>query len=169
MSGSYHYTLGERTYRFDSLAEVMAKATPARSGDRLAGVIADSAEERVVAQMVLAELPLKLFLEDLLVPYEDDEITRLIVDSHDREAFETISHFTVGDLRNWLLSDEASDEVLERLRPGITPEMAAAVCKVMQPGSDSRCTQMPRDQRFSQYDRSARPSVDTVAAQSSNR
>jgi len=131
MSGSYRYTLGERTYRFDSLAEVMAKATPARSGDRLAGVIADSAEERVVAQMVLAELPLKIFLEDLLVPYEDDEITRLIVDSHDREAFETISHFTVGDLRNWLLSDEASDEVLERLRPGITPEMAAAVCKIM--------------------------------------
>ena len=76
MSGSYRYTLGERTYRFDSLAEVMAKATPARSGDRLAGVIADSAEERVVAQMVLAELPLKIFLEDLLVPYEDDEITR---------------------------------------------------------------------------------------------
>ncbi|MBS62716.1 ethanolamine ammonia-lyase subunit EutB [Salinisphaera sp.] len=131
MSGSYRYSLGERTYRFDSLAELMAKATPARSGDRLAGVIAESAEQRVVAQMALADLPLATFLEDLLVPYEEDEITRLIVDRHDRQAFETISSFTVGDFRNWLLSDEATPEVLDALRPGITPEMAAAVSKIM--------------------------------------
>ncbi|MES1930131.1 ethanolamine ammonia lyase large subunit [Salinisphaera dokdonensis CL-ES53] len=131
MSGKYRYTLGERTYGFANLAEVMAKATPERSGDRLAGVIAESAEERVVAQMVLAELPLKTFLEEPLIPYEDDEITRLIVDDHDAHAFQTIAHLTVGDFRNWLLSDDSPPEVLEQLRPGITPEMAAAVSKIM--------------------------------------
>ena len=131
MSGTYRYTLGDRTYRFAHLAEVMAKASPARSGDRLAGVIAESAEERVVAQMVLAELPLKTFLNEALVAYEDDEITRLIVDDHDASAFETIAHLTVGDFRNWLLSDDSTPEVLEKLRPGITPEMAAAVSKIM--------------------------------------
>merc|ERR1712115_227197 len=105
---NYRYTLGDRTWRFSGLAEVMAKATPARSGDRLAGVIAETAEERVVAQMVLAELPLKTFLEDLLIPYEADEITRLIVDSHDAQAFAPIAHLTVGDFRNWLLSDDTT-------------------------------------------------------------
>ncbi|MFC3104390.1 ethanolamine ammonia-lyase subunit EutB [Salinisphaera aquimarina] len=131
MSTRYRYTLGSSTYQFADLAEVMAKATPARSGDRLAGVIAASAEERVVAQMVLAELPLKTFLDDVLVPYEDDEITRLIVDSHDAEAFAPISHFTVGDFRNWLLGDATTPAVLEDARAGITPEMAAAVSKIM--------------------------------------
>jgi len=127
----YQYTLGERTYRFDGLVDVMAKATPARSGDRLAGVIARSAEERVVAQMLLAELPLKRFLEEPLVAYEDDEITRLIIDSHDAAAFAPISHLTVGDFRNWLLGDHATPEVLASIRPGVTPEMAAAVSKIM--------------------------------------
>ena len=109
----------------------MAKATPARSGDRLAGVAASSAEERVVAQMCLAEIPLKQFLNETLVPYESDEITRLILDEHDAAAFAPVAHLTVGDFRNWLLSDHATPAVLKALRPGLTPEMVAAVSKLM--------------------------------------
>lgn len=109
----------------------MAKATPARSGDYLAGVAAQSSEERAIAQMTLADVPLKVFLEDLLIPYEKDEITRLIVDSHDLVAFQPISHLTVGGFREWLLSDQVSSERLEQVRLGITPEMAAAVSKIM--------------------------------------
>ena len=109
----------------------MAKATPARSGDRLAGVIAETAEERVVAQLCLAELPLKTFLEDVLIPYEQDDITRLIIDEHDPVAFLPIAHLTVGDFRNWLLSDLATPAMLAQVRAGITPEMAAAVSKLM--------------------------------------
>ncbi|WP_447926856.1 ethanolamine ammonia-lyase subunit EutB [Vreelandella sp. EE27] len=131
MAGNYHTQVGSRCYRFKSLAELMAKATPARAGDRLAGVMAQSAEERVVAQMVLAELPLTTFLSEALIAYEDDEITRLIIDDHDVSAFAPIKHLTVGDFRNWLLSDQATPEVLERVRAGITPEMAAAVSKLM--------------------------------------
>jgi ethanolamine ammonia-lyase large subunit len=127
----YSYTAGHQTWHFESLAEVMAKATPARSGDRLAGVIARSAEERVIAQMVLADVPLKQFLTEALVPYEEDEVTRLIIDEHDAQAFSAISHLTVGDFRNWLLSDMATPEVLTGVRAGITPEMAAAVSKIM--------------------------------------
>jgi ethanolamine ammonia-lyase large subunit len=127
----YSYTAGQQTWHFENLAEVMAKATPARSGDRLAGVIARSAEERVIAQMVLADVPLKQFLNEALVPYEEDEVTRLIIDEHDAKAFSAISHLTVGDFRNWLLSDMATSEVLEGVRAGITPEMAAAVSKIM--------------------------------------
>ncbi|WP_447529751.1 ethanolamine ammonia-lyase subunit EutB [Vreelandella sp. TE19] len=131
MAGNYHTQVGSRCYRFKSLAELMAKATPARAGDRLAGVMAQSAEERVVAQMVLAELPLTTFLSEALIAYENDEITRLIIDDHDASAFAPIKHLTVGDFRNWLLSDQATPEVLERVRAGITPEMAAAVSKLM--------------------------------------
>lgn len=131
MSYSYKFTLGSRVFGFKSLAEVMAKATPPRSGDRLAGVIAGSAEERVVAQMVLADVPLKRFLNEVLVPYEADEITRLIIDNHDLSAFQPIAHLTVGDFRNWLLSDAATPDVLAQVRAGIIPEMAAAVCKIM--------------------------------------
>ena len=131
MTYAYKYTLGSKVFGFRNLAEVLAKATPARSGDRLAGVIALSAEERVVAQMLLADIPLKTFLNEALVPYEKDEITRLIIDSHDLLAFQPIAHLTVGDFRNWLLSDAATSEVLTRVRAGITPEMAAAVSKLM--------------------------------------
>ncbi|QQK64685.1 ethanolamine ammonia-lyase subunit EutB [Cobetia sp. cqz5-12] len=131
MSREYRYTLGSQVHRFASLAELMAKATPARSGDRLAGVIAETAEERVVAQLCLAELPLKTFLEDVLIPYEQDDITRLIIDEHDPVAFLPIAHLTVGDFRNWLLSDLATPAVLAQVRAGITPEMAAAVSKLM--------------------------------------
>lgn len=127
----YTHIVGAKTYRFRDLKDLMAKATPARSGDLLAGVAASSAQERVVAQMVLADVPLKTFLSETLVPYEDDEITRLIVDSHDAQAFAPISHLTVGDFRNWLLGDEVDSTVLSALAPGITPEMAAAVSKIM--------------------------------------
>ncbi|KPM79542.1 ethanolamine ammonia-lyase subunit EutB [Cobetia sp. UCD-24C] len=131
MSREYRYTLGSQVHRFASLAELMAKATPARSGDRLAGVIAETAEERVIAQLCLAELPLKTFLDDVLIPYEQDDITRLIIDEHDPVAFLPIAHLTVGDFRNWLLSDLATPAVLAQVRAGITPEMAAAVSKLM--------------------------------------
>ncbi|PWQ97299.1 ethanolamine ammonia-lyase subunit EutB [Leucothrix arctica] len=128
---SYRYVLGTRTYSFSNLADVMAKATPARSGDYLAGVAAESSEERAVAQQVLAEVPLKTFLSEALIPYEEDEVTRLIMDEHDLDAFSPISHLTVGDFRNWLLSDAATSDSLTSIRAGITPEMVAAVCKIM--------------------------------------
>ena len=115
MSGGFRYTLGDRTYRFGTLAELMAKATPARSGDGLAGIAAETAEERAVAQMALADLPLRHFLNDALVPYETDEVTRLIIDGHDAAAFTPISHMTVGDLRDWLLSDRADPATLALL------------------------------------------------------
>ncbi|WP_220721348.1 ethanolamine ammonia-lyase subunit EutB [Agarivorans litoreus] len=128
---AYRWQQGDTVYNFGSLAELMAKATPERSGDILAGVSAETAEQRVVAQMTLANLPLKTFLNEVLVPYETDEITRLIIDSHDSVAFAPISHMTVGDFRNWLLSDEADAEALAALRPGLSPEMVAAVSKIM--------------------------------------
>ena len=112
-----------------TLRELLAKASPLRSGDQLAGIAAASAEDRVRAQMKLADLPLKTFLSELVVPYEDDEVTRLIVDSHDSAAFAPISHLTVGGFRDWLLS--ASSEELRSIARGVTPEMAAAVSKIM--------------------------------------
>lgn len=131
MGQTYRYTLGAKTYTFKNLADLMAKATPKRSGDLLAGVAATSSQERVVAQMRLAEVPLKTFLNEALIPYEDDEVTRLILDEHDAEAFKMISHLNVGDFRNWLLSDDVTSQTLETTRNGITPEMAAAVSKIM--------------------------------------
>lgn len=128
---NYKYTLGNRTYTFKNLADLMAKATPKRSGDILAGVSALSSQERVIAQMRLAEVPLKTFLTEVLIPYEDDEITRLILDEHDEKAFEPISHLTVGDFRNWLLCDETTPDVIKSVREGLTPEMVAAVSKIM--------------------------------------
>ena len=122
---------GTTTHRFGSLREVMAKATPPRSGDVLAGVAAASAEERVAAKMVLADLPLKTFLNEMVVPYEQDDITRLIIDDHDTAAFAPISHMTVGSFRDWLLSEKVDAPVLARIAPGLTPEMAAAVSKIM--------------------------------------
>ncbi|MYM23669.1 ethanolamine ammonia-lyase subunit EutB [Duganella sp. FT135W] len=129
--GSYWHRVGSKTYQFRDLKDLMAKATPARSGDYLAGVAAASAEERVAAQMALAELPLSVFLNEALVPYEDDEVTRLIIDTHDAAAFARVSHLSVGDFRNWLLSDDADTAALTALAPGLTPEMAAAVSKIM--------------------------------------
>ncbi|MBX2858957.1 MAG: ethanolamine ammonia-lyase subunit EutB [Cellvibrionaceae bacterium] len=130
-SGVYRYQLGATSYRFNSLADLMAKASPLRSGDQLAGLAAETAEERVVAQMCLAEVPLKRFLNEALVPYDSDEVTRLIIDEHDTNAFAPISHLCVGDFRDWLLSDVAGPKMLSQVRRGITPEMAAAVSKIM--------------------------------------
>jgi ethanolamine ammonia-lyase large subunit len=127
----FGHMVGNRTYLFRDLKDLMAKATPARSGDYLAGVAAENAQERVAAQMALAELPLQAFLDDALIPYEDDEVTRLIIDGHNAAAFAAIAHLTVGDFRNWLLSDAADHAVLAASAPGITPEMAAAVSKIM--------------------------------------
>jgi ethanolamine ammonia-lyase large subunit len=127
----YTHVIGTRSYVFADLRTLMAKATPARSGDHLAGLAAGSAEERVAAQMALAALPLTTFLDEAVIPYEEDEVTRLIIDSHDSAAFQPIAHLTVGDFRDWLLGDAADTAALARLAPGITPEMAAAVSKIM--------------------------------------
>lgn len=127
----YKTTLAHNTWTFASLTEVMAKASPARSGDQLAGVAAASAEERMAAKFVLADLPLTTFLNQALVPYEEDEVTRLIMDTHDREAFAPISHLTVGEFRDWLLEDGTDHTLLTQVARGITPEMAAAVSKLM--------------------------------------
>ncbi len=128
---TYHYSVGAQTYQFADLKTVLAKATPARSGDYLAGVAAETYAERMAARVCLAEIPLTTFLEDLIIPYETDEVTRLIVDTHDKQAFAEISHLTVGDFRDWLLSDIADSATLKRVAHGITPEMAAAVSKLM--------------------------------------
>jgi ethanolamine ammonia-lyase large subunit len=125
------YTLGRHTYRFDDLKTLLAKASPERSGDQLAGLAAESAEERMAARLALADLPLKTFLDEAVVPYEDDEVTRLIVDTHDAAAFAPVAHLTVGEFRDWLLSPRATPDVLAALRPGLTPEMAAAASKLM--------------------------------------
>ena len=96
---SYAHTVGSMVYRFADLRELLARASPARSGDVLAGVAAGSAAERVAAQMALADLPLSVFLDQAVIPYESDEVTRLIVDSHDAAAFSAIAQLTVGGLR----------------------------------------------------------------------
>jgi ethanolamine ammonia-lyase large subunit len=127
----FSHSAGSLNYQFKDLKTLLAKATPARSGDFLAGVAAETYAERMAARLCLAEVPLRHFLQELLIPYEDDEVTRLIVDSHDVAAFAEIAHLTVGDLRNWLLSDVADAAALTRVAPGITPEMAAAVSKLM--------------------------------------
>jgi ethanolamine ammonia-lyase large subunit len=114
-----------------SLKELMAAASPPRTGDNLAGIAAENEVERIRAQMALADLPLKQFLREELVPYEKDEVTRLIIDSHDKKAFEPVSSFTVGDFRDWLLRDDVTGDILADLAFGITPEMAAAVSKIM--------------------------------------
>lgn len=126
----YRIDLGHTRHVFPDLRTLMAKATPPRSGDVLAGVAAASAEERVAAQMALADLPLATFLKEAVVPYEADEVTRLILDGHDSEAFAPVASLTVGELRDRLLSDGADAGVLAALAPGLTPEMAAAVAKI---------------------------------------
>ena len=127
----FHASIGGERHGFDDLAMLMAQATPLRSGDQLAGVAAESQARRVAAQMALADVPLATFLNQVVVPYETDEVTRLIIDSHDAAAFAPIRHLTVGGLRDWLLSDGATGTVLAAVAPGLTPEMAAAVSKIM--------------------------------------
>ena len=128
---AYHSSLGVNRHRFDDLKTLLACASPRRAGDELAGLAADSDERRVAARHALAELPLRVFLDEALVPYEQDEVTRLIVDSHDAAAFAPVSHMSVGQFRDWLLSYAASTEALSALAPGLTPEMVAAVSKLM--------------------------------------
>ena len=128
---AYKTLIGHQHYVFNDLKTLMAKATPLRSGDQLAGVAAENATERVAAQMALADVPLKQFLTEVLISYEQDEITRLIIDEHRSDLFAPISHFTVGDFRNWLLSEDATTQKLQQLALGLTPEMVAAVSKIM--------------------------------------
>src|SRR6476469_9525855 len=127
----YRHTIDATSYAFEDLRDLLAKATPPRSGDRLAGIAADSAEQMIAARIALADVPLKQFLHETVIAYEDDEITRLIIDTHDAPVFAAISSLTVGSFRDWLLSEAASGEALRKLSRGITPEMAAAVSKLM--------------------------------------
>jgi len=127
----YSATIGNVVYHFDGIRTLLAKASPARSGDDLAGISAENGEQRVAAQLALSDIPLKTFLHESVVPYESDEVTRLIAAQHDAGAFAPVAHLTVGDFRDWLLSDLATGEVLAALAPGLTPEMAAAVSKIM--------------------------------------
>ncbi|MEE2059518.1 ethanolamine ammonia-lyase subunit EutB [Rhodococcus artemisiae] len=131
---TYTQHLAGTTYAFDGIVELLAKATPLRSGDELAGCAAESDAERAAAQWALADLPLDTFLHELVVPYEDDEVTRLIIDSHDRHAYRAVAHLTVGGLRDWLLETATRSDAAERLAAvssGLTPEMVAAVSKIM--------------------------------------
>ena len=128
---SYTSRIGVRNHLFRDLRELLAKASPLRSGDQLAGIAAASREERAAAKLALAELPLTVFLEQPLIPYEADEVTRLIVDSHDAAAFALVNTLSVGAFRDWLLSDQVDGATLTRLAPGLTPEMVAAVSKLM--------------------------------------
>jgi ethanolamine ammonia-lyase large subunit len=127
----YRHTIDATSYVFEDLRDLLAKATPPRSGDRLAGIAADSAEQMIAARMALSDVPLDQFLEETVVPFEDDEVTRLIIDGHDAQAFAPIASLTVGSFRDFLLSDEATRDTLQGLSRGITPEMAAAVSKLM--------------------------------------
>jgi ethanolamine ammonia-lyase large subunit len=127
----YRHTIDATSYVFEDLRDLLAKATPPRSGDRLAGIAADSAEQMIAARMALSDVPLGQFLEEPVIPFEDDEVTRLIIDGHDAQAFAPIASLTVGSFRDFLLSDAATGEALRHLSRGITPEMAAAVSKLM--------------------------------------
>ena len=128
---TFSHTIRGRTYRFDSLKAVLAKASPLRSGDTLAGIAADSDLERAAAKFALADVPLTMFLIDAVIPYEDDDVSRLIFDTHDQTAFAPISHLTVGQLREWIVSEERDADALASVAAGLTPEMVAAVSKLM--------------------------------------
>src|ERR1035438_3497347 len=128
---AYTRTLKGQSEGFEDLRPLLARASPRRSADELAGIAAASEEERAVAQWLLADLPLATFLLEPLIPPEEDEVSRLIEASHDRTAFTPISAFTVGEFREWLLSDATPDAAIAAVRMGITPEMAAAVSKIM--------------------------------------
>src|SRR6478735_685331 len=131
---TYRQQVSGVTFTFDGLVELMAKATPLRSGDELAGCAAEHDAERAAAAWVLADLPLSTFLAEEVVPYETDDVTRLIIDTHDREAFSPVSHLTVGGFRDWLLDISSLPHSADRIAavvPGLTPEMVAAVSKIM--------------------------------------
>ena len=127
----FGHVVAGRRYQFADLRTLLARATPLRAGDQLARLSASSEEERVAARFALADVPLSTFLTELVVPYEDDEVSRLIIDGHDAAAFAPIAHLTVGGFREWLLSASTCEATLTAAAPGITPEMAAAVSKLM--------------------------------------
>lgn len=129
--GSFAHIVGGERYVFEGVKDLLAKASPLRSGDQLAGIAAETDAQRAAAQIALADVPLALFLDEQVVPYETDEVTRLIIDTHDRAAFKAVGHLTVGGFRDWLLSDLATTDALTKLAPGLTPEMVAAVSKIM--------------------------------------
>jgi len=128
---AYRHTIGNKVFAFEGLRELLAKASPPRSGDCLAGVAAESAAEMMAARIALSDVPLKQFLNETVIPYETDEVTRLIVDTHDQAAFAAVCSHTVGSFRDWLLSEMATPDLLKVIARGITPEMAAAVSKLM--------------------------------------
>lgn len=128
---AFSHATHDRTYRFEDLKSLLAKASPLRSGDVLAGLAAESDIERIAARYALADVPLAHFLNEAVIPYENDDVTRLIMDTHDSVAFSPIRHLTVGQLREWILSDEQSSDALRAVSPGLTPEMIAAVSKLM--------------------------------------
>jgi len=166
---SYSYSIGGHRFTFENLKVLMAKATPARSGDYLAGVAAGDDEERVAAQMALADVPLKEFLVDHLIPYEIDEVTRLIIDDHNAKAFAPVSHLTVGAFRDWLLSDEATERSLAALARGLTPEMVAAVSKICRTGHDLSRAEMPGRDQIPQHHRLEGAAFDAASAEPSDR
>ena len=127
----YKFSINNITYNFKDLKTLLAKASPKRSGDVLAGIAAKDNKERVAAQYVLSDLPLKVFLENPIIPYAEDEVTRLIMNDHNAEAFYPISAFSVGEFRDWLLSYEATPTILKDISPGLAPDMVAAVSKLM--------------------------------------
>ncbi len=124
-------TVGGRTFTFSGLRDVLAKASPERSGDELAGIAASSPLERAAAQWCLADVSLTDLIAQPLIPYEDDEVTRLILDTHDPVAFAPIAHMTVGELRDHLLATTTDTAALATLARGLTPEIVAAVIKLM--------------------------------------
>jgi len=128
---AYSHRSGLQTWTFPDLRTLLARASPERSGDHLAGIAAQSAAERMAARMALAEVPLRRFLEEPLIDPQQDEVSRLIFEQHDANAFAAVAHLTVGGFRDWLLSDQASSAALESLRWGLMPEMVAAVSKLM--------------------------------------
>ena len=142
---AYAHTLSRRTYRFDDLKTLLAKATPERSGDQLAGIAAASAEERMAARLALADLPLRTFLNEALVPYEADEVTRLVVDTHDAAAFAPVAHLTVGEWRDWLLAADTDRRHAGRARAGPDAGDGGRGQQAdAQPGPGGRGAQMPR-------------------------
>ena len=128
---AFAHTVDGVTWRFADLRELLARASPHRSGDVLAGIAARSAEERVAARLALADVPVRAFLEDFVVPYDEDDVTRLVADRLDRAALAPVAHLTVGAFREWLLDDATGPAELAALAPGVTPELAAAVSKLM--------------------------------------
>src|SRR4051812_26600202 len=153
---AYAASAGRHRYVFDDLRALLARASPDRSGDRLAGLAADTEEERVAARMALADAPLSRFLDEPVVAGETDEVTRLILDGHDAAAFAPVAALTVGSLRDWLLSDAATTEALQKLAPGLTPEMAARGLEAdAQPGPDRGCSEDPGHHEIPQHHRAA--------------